>query len=270
MSATVQNKTVEADDKHSVDAELTAEFDGMWFASEFEEGDDLALTVGSEQGHATVWSVEPADGVMILDLSAFDRQDDLVTFADHSTTGPDFISHDFGFSLDAVPVDSRAAEHDAETTHVVCECGTVCKEGRGHSIHCAAHSDNETEETADEGSDEELPHPRDDPDIKYCHEGKRYDVAGSDTTFEIVTFDPGTLPELDGLVVIETVDGSPINSEHQHRKGGVSRKVLGEHTSDDADRAVWTATGLLSCIRRLEILEDDVGSYRDYYWERQD
>lgn len=264
MSATVQNKTVGADDKHSVDAELTAEFDGMWFACEFGEGDDLALTVGSEQGHATVWSVEPADGVMILDLSAFDRQENLVTFADHSTTGPDYINHDFGFSFDAVPVDSRAAEYDAETTHVVCECGTVCKEGRGHSIHCAAHSDNETKETADEGSDEELPHPRDDPDIKYLHEGKQYSTRQGEV-FEIVAYDPSG--PAGGLVVTKWANRSshPLH-EHQRDGGGVSRDVLAPYLNE-YDGAVQTANMMFADIRDLRIMEEDPGSYSDIYYD---
>lgn len=260
-----------ADNHTGVKAELTTEFSPYWFADEFEVGDDLLFRVAGEVNHATVTATEPADGAMVVDTSDFDRDSHQTQFAiaDRSSTGPDYISHDFLHGIRAVPTDSPAAEHDAETTHVVCECGTISKAGRGHSIHRAKAHDNSNDSDKDEGDNEPLPHPNEDPTIAYVHEGKRYEVAGG-VTFEIVKYDPHTLPELDGVVIIEADDGARLNSEHQHQNGGVSRDVLEPHIPDDGSRAVWTATGLLSSLRRLEILEKDPASYRDYYWNRQD
>jgi hypothetical protein len=270
MSAEVLRTVDETGSEHEVAVELTDSVEDYWFAEEFSAGEQVALRLGSETNVAEVVGVEPARGNIAVDISRFER-DDLgsgIALPDRSSTGMEMTNLGVGWSIEAVEIGSGAAVGEA-VDRVVCDCGSICQAGHGHSVHASQMVDDANSDEESESGDE-LPHPRDDPTIKYCHEGKRYDVAGIDTTFEIVAFDPDTLPELDGLVLIETVDGSPINSEHQHHKGGVSRKVLGEHTPDDADRAVWTATGLLSCIRRLEILEDEPGSYRDYYWERQD
>jgi hypothetical protein len=270
MSAEVAQTVDETGGEHEAAVELTDSVDDYWFAEEFSAGEQIALRLGSETSVAEVVGVEPARGNIAVDISRFDR-DDLgsgIALPDRSSAGMEMTNLGVSWSIEAVEIGSNAAVGEA-VDRVVCDCGSLCQAGRGHSVHASQMVDDG--DSGEEGaSGDELPHPRDDPTIKYCHEGKRYDVAGSDTTFEIAAFDAETLPELDGLVIIESVDGSRINSEHQHRKGGVSRKVLGEHTPADADRAVWTATGLLSCIRRLEILEDDTGSYRDYYWERQD
>jgi|APHM01.1.fsa_nt_gi hypothetical protein len=133
-------------------AELTGEFH-YWFADDFKTGDVLMFRVEGEVNYATVTSVEPADGTIVIDTSGFDRDSHQTEFmiADHSSTGPDSISHDFSFGIRAVPIDSQAAKSDSEVTHVLCECGTVCKSGRGYSVHQAqAHGHNDSDNRVDE------------------------------------------------------------------------------------------------------------------------
>jgi len=89
-------------------------------------------------------------------------------------------------------------------------------------------------------------------------------------TFKIVAFDPDSRPDVGGLVTIEDCDGNPINSEHKHKTGGVSREALAGHIPQADDRAVYSVEGILAMLRRLEFMEVDPSSYADLYWSQQD
>lgn len=123
---------------HDVAVELTDAVDSHWFAEEFAVGERIALSLGGETAVATVVGVEPADGVIVVDLTAFDR-DDLggsVTLPDMSSTGERATNFGLLWSIAAVPVESGVARDDS-VDRVICECGAVCQAGRGHTVHQA-------------------------------------------------------------------------------------------------------------------------------------
>jgi hypothetical protein len=117
--------------------------------------------------------------------------------------------------------------------------------------------------------DDDLPHPCDDPALKYVHEGKRYDTPLGGR-FEIVAFDPDSRPDVGGLVTIQDCDGNPINSEHEHKKGGMSFEALARHIPKADDRGVYSVEGILAMLSRLEFMEVDPYSYDNLYWSQQD
>lgn len=119
-------------------------------------------------------------------------------------------------------------------------------------------------------SDSELPHPRDDPPIKYAHEGKQYQIFATGQTFHIDTCLADAMPTQDGVVIIESDDGEHILSEHRHSRGGVSRKAIADYIPDEAERAAWTVRGLITQLRNMEIGEVDPGSYDELYWDTQE
>lgn len=263
----------------SVVERMTTEFDDLYFAEEFSEGDSIYFQLGNEDGIATVENTEPADGTFLLDVSAFDCDDRFVMLPDRSTTGSRTSNLGRGWGIIAVPTTHTLASDDSEADYVLCDCGAVNKAGRGQSIHVGHQHSDQQESDQDDASREqtdgalgefgELPEPREDPVLKYVHPGKQYRIRGN-RTFTVVEYLPDACPQLDGIVIIESDGGDRLYSEHERDRAGVSKDVVEGHIPERTDRAVYTATGILSSLRELEIGEVDPNSYADLYWERQD
>jgi len=126
-------------------------------------------------------------------------------------------------------------------------------------------SKNKSDEAGRNSND--LPKPSEDPTIKYCHEGKQYNVSTADSDIEIVKFDPDG--PCGGIVVIDWVDtdGHPLH-EHQRDDAGISKENLDPYLEKYEDKGgVITANLLLREIRELNILEVDPRSYDQIYYD---
>jgi len=126
----------------------------------------------------------------------------------------------------------------------------------------------ETKSQTDDGRTE-LPHPSDDPDLRYTHVGKQFEVCGSDVTFEIVDRDTSILPQADGIIIIES-ESKMIRSEHESDRSGVSRSALAPYEPEAENKAVWTVQGHINAFRNLRIAETDAWSYEDMFWNAQE
>ncbi|WP_394743334.1 hypothetical protein [Natronococcus roseus] len=134
-----------------------------------------------------------------------------------------------------------------------------------------AETENEYTNIADLLADlDEVPTPYggNDPEIKYVHPGKKYKVAGSDLEFEIVALYPDAL--IDGVVILESTDGSPLLHEYENENGGASRQALEAWLPEEDHRAAYTVGGILQNLRELEIGEVDHNSYTEAYHEELD
>lgn len=118
----------------------------------------------------------------------------------------------------------------------------------------------------------DLPHPSEDPDIRYCHEGKQYDVLGVDVRLTIVEYDPdGTAEVAGGIVILEAADeGHILPNEFDRSNAGVSRKAVEGRIPDEGHRAVYSVTGLINSVGQMELAEVDAYSYDDLYYDRLD
>lgn len=125
-----------------------------------------------------------------------------------------------------------------------------------------------SEESDGAATADELPHPDADPTLKYCHEGKRYDIFGRDRQLEVVEYVADG--PAGGVVVIDFVDADdqPLH-EPKRDDSGISRDALAPYIDEYGDDGgVITANCLLRELRELNIGEVDVWSYADLYHER--
>jgi hypothetical protein len=120
-----------------IDQRLTTELNGDVSPCHLNRGDKLYIRVGKTTGCAAVTEIVPHAHCVVIDVTQLDRKlsCDRVMLG----SGVDFLpdTHTDGHHVEvlAVPVDSGNASYGSECTHVACDCWTVCKEGRGYSIH---------------------------------------------------------------------------------------------------------------------------------------
>jgi hypothetical protein len=114
--------------------------------------------------------------------------------------------------------------------------------------------------------DSELPHPQDDPDIKYLHVGKQYKTPHGDI-IEITAYDPDG--PADGVIAFEFVEGGNGRHEHERSEGGVRAADI-ESYIEKYDGYVQTATMTFKDIKELRLLEVDRRSYADLFYNRVD
>lgn len=125
-------------------------------------------------------------------------------------------------------------------------------------------ADNDSEVNATDHPDD-LPHPQEDPDIRYLHEGKQYTVFDG-RTFEIVRWDRDG--PAGGIVVVEWVN-EPGHPPHESNRddAGISHEALQSWIDKYGDEGgVLTGNCILRGVRELNIGEVDPNSYTDLYY----
>lgn len=122
--------------------------------------------------------------------------------------------------------------------------------------------------TQKQPQNQELPHPSEEPEIRWCHEGKEYKVAGIESNIRVVKYLPNELSGT-GLVVVEFTDreDTPLH-ETERDESGVEKEALQPYIEKYGDMgAVMSAPRLVKDMQDFKIQEVDFESYHEIYYE---
>lgn len=134
--------------------------------------------------------------------------------------------------------------------------------------HIVVYVMSETESQTTDGTEtDELPHPQDNPQMQYIHEGKEWKTLHGDV-FEIVKYIPDG--PCGGIVVTTWVNkpGHPLH-EHRRSSGGVSKSAIEEYITQ-YDGCIQTVNQMMRDIKNVKITDENTSSYWDYYYNQEE